>query len=96
MNRRRRARRDATPRAVGRVVGRVRVGRVVGRVPPNEQAQTDVAHFDEIPPPVFADDSRVRRRRLRRLSYAVVLLAVALLVAFWLSQIIGGMPSGQR
>jgi hypothetical protein len=86
----RRARRRKTPRAVGRVVGRVRLTRVIGRVPPNEQAQTDVTHFEELPPPVFADDSRVRRRRVRRLSYAIVLLLLALVVAFWVIQISGG------
>lgn len=75
-------------------MGRVRIGRVVGQVRPNEQAHTDVAHFDELPAPVFADDSRVRRRRLRRLSYAVVVLLLALLLAFWLSQLSGDEPAG--
>jgi hypothetical protein len=88
-----RARQASTPRAVGRVAGRVRVGRVVGRVQPLEQAQTNIARFDEPPMPVFADLSGVRRRRLRRISYAIVGLIVVLLLAFWLSQLSGDTPS---
>lgn len=79
---------------MGRVAGRVRVGRVVGRVRPIEQARTDVAHFDEPPTPIFADPSGARRRRLRLFSYAVVSVAVVLLLAFWLSQLSGDAPSG--
>ncbi|GIF01306.1 hypothetical protein [Paractinoplanes rishiriensis] len=92
MSLQRRTRRGPTPRAVGRVVGRVRVSRVVGRVRPNEHAPTDVVRLDELPTPVFADDSRVRRRRLRRLSYGIVFLLLLALLAFWLSQISGGAP----
>lgn len=75
-------------------MGRVPVGPVVARVRPIEQARTDVAHFDELPPPVFADPSGVRRVRLRRLSYAVGLLLLLLLLAFWLSQLGGDTPAG--
>ncbi|KUL23522.1 hypothetical protein ADL15_45970 [Actinoplanes awajinensis subsp. mycoplanecinus] len=77
---------------MGRVAGRVHAGPVIGRVPPLERARTDVAPLDGMPPPVFADPSGVRRRRLRRLSYAVAVLLVVLAVGFWLSQLLGGAP----
>ena len=72
---------------MGRVAGRVRVGRVAGRVLPIEQAGTQVTRLDDPPPPVFADPSGVRRRRLRRLSYATGVLLFLLLLAFWMSQL---------
>jgi hypothetical protein len=53
-----------------------------------------VARFDEPPAPVFADRSGIRRRRLRRLAYAVVTLVVVLLLAFWLSQLSDGTVVG--
>ncbi|MEU4421562.1 hypothetical protein AB0F81_13120 [Actinoplanes sp. NPDC024001] len=87
MARRRLAGRGETPRAVGRVAGRVRSGPVIGRVSPIEQARTDIAPLDELPPPVFADPNGLRRRRLRRLAYAFVLLLVLLLASFWMSQL---------
>jgi len=61
---------------------------------PIEQARTDIARFDEPPMLAFADLSGVRLRRLRRTSYAVVGLVVALLLAFWLSQLSDDTPSG--
>jgi hypothetical protein len=77
---------------VGRVAGRVRSGPVVGRTPPIEQAHTEIAHLDEPPPPTFADPGGVRRKRLRRLGYAVALLLLLLLVSFWLSQFSMDLP----
>ncbi|MEV0895381.1 hypothetical protein [Actinoplanes sp. NPDC049802] len=56
---------------------------MAGRVPPIELAQTTVTPLGEPAPPVFADATGARRRRLRRLSYAAGLLAAVLLLAFW-------------
>ena len=50
--------------------------------------------MDEPTPPVFADPSGVRRRRMRRVSYIVVTVLVVLLVAFWLSQLSVNTPAG--
>ncbi|SNY59192.1 hypothetical protein [Paractinoplanes atraurantiacus] len=92
MARKRRAQGQTTPRAVGRVAGRVRVGRVSGRVPPIDRASTEVAHFDEAPRPVFHDPAGGRRRRLRIAAYVVGLALLVLLLAFWFSQLSGGVP----
>jgi hypothetical protein len=77
---------------VGRVAGRARTGPVVGRARPNELAHTEVTHIEPPPPPVFADPRGVRRRWLRWLSVAVVILLVLALLGFWLSQLSGGTP----
>ena len=80
---------ESHPRAVGRVTGRVRLGPVVGRVPPIERAHTEIAQFDELPKPVFADASGLRHRRLRRVSFVVGALLLVVLIAFWISQLSG-------
>ncbi|GAA0504784.1 hypothetical protein Ade02nite_70730 [Paractinoplanes deccanensis] len=77
---------------MGRVAGRVRTGRVSGRVAPIERAATEVAHFDETPRPVFHDPEGTRRRRLRVVAYVVGLVLLVVLLAFWLSQLSGGVP----
>ncbi|WP_127508083.1 hypothetical protein [Actinoplanes solisilvae] len=82
---------DPGPRAVGRVTGRVRLGPVIGRVPPIERAHTEIAHFHELPKPVFSDTSGVRRRRLRAGALTVGALLLILLLAFWISQLSGAL-----
>ncbi|MBM2616355.1 hypothetical protein JIG36_12385 [Actinoplanes sp. LDG1-06] len=60
-------------------------------MPPIEQAHTEIAHFEELPKPVFADTSGIRHRRLRRVTYAVGALLLTVLIAFWISQLTGAL-----
>lgn len=75
---------------VRRTVGRARVGQAIGRAPSAQRARTQLLRLgDETPEAVFVDSSGARRRRLRRLSYALGALLLLLLLGFWLSQLGG-------
>ena len=89
--------RAKVPRGTDKAVGRAKVGRSVGKVPPVDRAHTDVVRMEDLPQPVFVDPSGARRRRLRRLSYAIGFLLLLALAGFWLSQFggdVGPPPPG--
>jgi hypothetical protein len=76
--------------AVPRAVGQAPVGIAVGQAAPLDRAATSVLKIgSELPPPVFVDPSGTRRRRLRRITYALGALVLIVLVALWLSQLGG-------
>ncbi|MGW5667583.1 hypothetical protein [Micromonospora sp. NPDC003776] len=88
--------------AVGRVVARARVGhttsssqvdgsgRAVTSAPPPSAEPVDAATSMLQPPDItgaiFVDRSGRRGRRLRRVAYALVLVVLLLLAAFWVLQ----------
>jgi hypothetical protein len=73
-------------------VGRARVGRAVGVSATPDRAVTSLVKVAGGPgPPVFVDESGLRRRRLRRLTYAVGLAALLALVLLWVSQLTGAL-----
>jgi hypothetical protein len=74
------------------------VGRVIGKAPRLERALTSVMQIGTPHrSPVFVDPSGTRRRRVRRTAYAIGVLLVLALLAFWLNQLIGSVrPSTDR
>ena len=73
-----------------RHVGRARVGRAVGVSATPDRAATSLVKVpDKAGPPVFVDESGRRRRRLRRLTYAVGIAALLALILLWVSQLTG-------
>jgi hypothetical protein len=86
-------RRDVQPSPTTRKstgsAGRARVGQAVGKSPPVERAKTAVIKPPSEDQPVFVDASGVRRRRLRRLAYAIGAVLLLALLLLWLSQVGG-------
>lgn len=72
---------------VRRHVGRAAVRRIVAAAPVPQAIRTHVLKVgDEPRPPVFVDSSGRRKRRLRRLAYALCVAALLLVAVLWLSQ----------
>jgi hypothetical protein len=89
-------RQDAGRASPERPVGRARVGRAIGKARTPDRAPTDVIKLGPATPrPVFVDPSGARRRRLRRLAYAVGAAVLLALLALWLTQF-GGTVRPER
>jgi hypothetical protein len=70
-------------------VGKAAVGRAVGVARTPDRAPTDMLEINPADPPVFVDASGRRRRKLRRLAYAIGAALLLALAVLWLSQLVG-------